>query len=687
MRLFTNNTSKKFLPLVLASAVTAALTACGGGGGSDSAEIETPAPQPSVSKIDVPVDSVFAALLKGRVDHNAPEAQASDPEVGESQPTASAVTYYDATLVAQNTVTGEEFSFEWPMVVDEAGMAASQKTVTLDPATYNFTLSVIRADQQYIGMLAEYVISDTDEVRLPMELEPVIGETIVDIEAVMTPSQLSLEYPPEELVAIDEPTIGVVIDGEEHFFAVNKDTGIADVLLSIPGGEHSYDVRFYNGSILIGRSEVGEQTLDLSVEGTIFDIDIISLQADVTVETTEFNEPFFTFNIPQEVIDHIGDINMVNLNVRLVDGDAGSEPQDEQLIVQQRENGTYYAQHLFNNDLTLPVTAYLTFLDLTSGTPTEFSACDGTITIAATNTVGVCEVGIPEEYAFSGNLLATLSINVLDQNGEAQSGAEVFIDGVSAGITGSNFGTVGFLKKHEIAGVVRVSASKGELSDSEDVVSTALGINSITLVLDSIPDPLGKTCKAIKGTDPEAVSGLYELDVDGQGGVEPFTTFCDMETKGGGWTLVQNRQYQVPMETTYDLQGALSFTDMDNGSEAYEGAISDEAWLVLRQQSSELQVMSGTPVRYYYSTFDHMNRDAPEACIKWDEGSSSLLNTTLVHFEVSDCTVGGGDYNLLGLPELGHPGQHSAVYNINPNLLWIEGTGSYPTSFTSIYVR
>ena len=37
---------------------------------------------------------------------------------------------------------------------------------------------------------------------------------------------------------------------------------------------------------------------------------------------------------------------------------------------------------------------------------------------------------------------------------------------------------------------------------------------------------------------PSAISGIYTVDPDGAGGTEPFPVECDMETDGGGWTLV-----------------------------------------------------------------------------------------------------------------------------------------------------
>jgi len=45
------------------------------------------------------------------------------------------------------------------------------------------------------------------------------------------------------------------------------------------------------------------------------------------------------------------------------------------------------------------------------------------------------------------------------------------------------------------------------------------------------------SCNAIKQGDPDAASGVYTIDPDGDGPVVAFKAYCEMMAEGGGWTL------------------------------------------------------------------------------------------------------------------------------------------------------
>ncbi len=123
-----------------------------------------------------------------------------------------------------------------------------------------------------------------------------------------------------------------------------------------------------------------------------------------------------------------------------------------------------------------------------------------------------------------------------------------------------------------------------------DPVEGCLGVDAV--------EPYPRSCKAIRGLITDLVSGVYRIDVDGPGPLEPFDALCDMSSGGGGWTLIAYND-QPTVFTNFNLgwdDYKAGFGDLPGGQ---FGWIGNDRMAVLTAGGVDLEVRHDEDISSY----------------------------------------------------------------------------------------
>ncbi|NBI55267.1 VCBS repeat-containing protein [Photobacterium alginatilyticum] len=402
---------------------------------------------------------------------------------------------YDGKLEVTNILTKDKQAFDWPMTqkLDSEGNVetVSHRALTLKPGSYDFVLLLTSKDGKQSQYMAQALGEDVIDGKAPeidFVLLPNLGETISDFEQVQYVSTLKFSWPAEDLAALSHPQFGLSINGEdETVYTINKETGIAELIMNVEPGEYQLAMRLYDGDLMVGKN--GEQNNSVNfAEGEGAKMDVIPLQADVNLNLSSMKDQgHFSFTVPAEVVNEVGSAHELALIVRL-----GGEnvPVQEKVLTIRDENGIYKASDLFETGGQDQLTAYLAFHKVSEASEqfrsVPFASCNTSINVALNQTLG-CKLELKRESIMTGRVLGTLMLNVLDQNQQPALGVKVYVGDKLIGLTGEQYST-GSIKAHLVAGDYTVKAAEGVLEAADTITMSPLAVENKVLTLQKGPN-------------------------------------------------------------------------------------------------------------------------------------------------------------------------------------------------------
>ncbi len=382
-------------------------------------------------------------------------------------------------IVATNIRTNEIETFLWFGEIDEEAFTiVSNSTLILNQADYNIQLEFTYANHKYMGHTILENVEEKNTINLIVH--PIIGDTKTAINITEIPS-LKLSYPPGEMKALTNPSMGIIIDEEsELILAVNPALGVSDGYINITQGQHIIKLKLYDAEFQVGKSLKSQENVNVGVENIQMDIE--PLYGEMTFNLgLDGGDARFEIVVPQEVIEEVDGINNVRAVVKVLSGINGLAEQEMSLTL--LENESYIGELVLNNYKYDNLTLTIEFYD-----KRDNNDIDGKIGISVLENIEITKdeqtvlmnMNIRRRGVITGNLLGMVGLNVFDADGLPISGAGVYIDDELVGITGSSaFGTLGYLKVYAQKGNHIICAKNTFVEkESEDLT---IDVNSLEI--------------------------------------------------------------------------------------------------------------------------------------------------------------------------------------------------------------
>ncbi len=422
-------------------------------------------------------DTIISTPDKGTVDFSYTLTAAHSQKIE----TRAAVNVI-ATMTITNESTNSSEVIPWHVSLDEEQHTIySNMTHVLSPSTYSFSLDVKKGNSRYIGTALNIIVSDASQLVIPLRVQPVIGDNNLEVTVKNIPV-LKFQYPVDELAALTLPKLGYTIDdGTETVVILNKSTGLSEARLNVSEGAHKVSLKLYDDNIQVGKSKVEQENVTVSLNDNIT-MDIIPLSGEIQV-TIPVDKGTGTFNIkvPHEIVTEAGSLE--NLKTVLQISGPNNTGLEQLVTLTDNGNGIFSGTAIFSAVSYDIVNITITFIDKAKNEVLATALYEN-VTLSANGVNLSAQVNLIRRALIGGNLLATTGVNVFDVDGNPVSGASVYLDDKLVGITGSAWGTEGYLKFHSIKGSYTLKAESGTMSGDTAVTLLALGIKNYILTID-----------------------------------------------------------------------------------------------------------------------------------------------------------------------------------------------------------